>query len=336
MTMNYKTMQAALQRGGLVLTSLAAATVLSSCSDRPPTGVYGETTKLLQQVRADLKALNMSPGDSRKLAVTAYDAGASVMTDPVAVRYTSSSLTRVKVDDDGTVHALALTEEPVSVIIAGTVGQVTQFDTVFVNVLASPAAPPERLVMYFDGDSLGLGAGGSNFMNGALITAAGDTLWDMLVVFTTKDQRVAKPSRYQRWTWIQGVAPGKTWVYGTATLGNKTFSDSLYVHVGWAAEAYIGWNYAGRWGNGTLQVVVQPGGVVYWYNWNSDDASAVTFDDPSAAEAESPGGPSGNIAAFHGATNPRRFTKVGTYTWHSTDNKGNPQTGQVIVKPNPE
>ena len=334
--MNHDRRQSVQRRSGLVIACLAAVATLASCSDRPPTGVHGETTNLLQRVRADFKALNMSPGDSRKISVTAYDAGATPMTDPVALRYTSSSLTRVTVDSDGTVRALARTEEPVTVIIAGTVGQVTQFDTVLVNVVDPPTEQPTRLVMYFDGDSTGLGAGGSNFMNGALVTAAGDTVPDMLVVFTTKDKRVATPSRYQRWTWIQGVAPGKTWVYGTATLGSQTFSDSLYVHVGWAAEAYIGWNYAGRWGNGTLQVVVQPGGVVYWYNWNSEKASAVTFDDPSAAEAESEGGPSGNIPAFQGATNPRRFTKVGTYTWHSTDNKGNPQTGQVIVKPNPE
>lgn len=334
--MNNHTMQSVRHQGGRVIMCLAAATALASCSDRPPTAVFGESTTLLQQVRADYEALNMSPGDTRKITVTPYDAGGTVMKDPVTIKYTSSSLTRVTVDDDGTINARAITEEPVTVIIAGTVGPVTQFDTVVVNVIAPPAAAPARLAMHFDGDSTGLGAGGSNQLYGSLITAAGDTLPDVLAVFTTKDPRVAMASRYQKDTYVRGIAPGKTWVYGSATLGNETFTDSLYVHVGWAAEAYIGWNYTGRWGNGTLQVVLQPGGVVWFYNWSGDDASAITFDDPTAAEAESPGGPSGNIAAFHGATNPRRFTKVGTYTWHSTDNKGNPQTGQVIVKPNPE
>jgi hypothetical protein len=324
------------RRAQLAAGCLAAAAALAGCSDRPPTGVYGQTTALLQHVRSDFKALNLSPGDSRKLTVTAYDAGGAVMSEPVSVTFTSSSTTRVTVAADGTVNARAITEEPVSIIVAGTVGQVTQFDTVLVNVTDPPAAPAVKLTMYFDGDSTGLGAGGSNQLHGALLTAAGDTLPDMLVVFNTRDPRVALPSRYQRDTYVQGIAPGKTWLYGTATLGAQTFVDSIYVHVGWAAEAYMGWNYAGRWGYGSLQVVLQPGGVVWWYNWGSDLASAVTFDDPAAAEADTVGDPSGNIAAFSGGTNPRRFTKPGTYVWHSTDAKGNPQVGQVIVQANPQ
>lgn len=334
--MNSTTTHTIARRSRLGLACLAAAATLASCSDRPPTGVYGETTTLLQKVRSDFKALNMSPGNTRKLTVVAYDAGGAVMSEPVALRYTSSSTTRVSVDDDGTVHAIATTEEPVSIIIAGTSGQVTQFDTMLVNVIDPPAAPAVRLAMHFDGDSTGLGAGGSNYMNGALLTAAGDTLPGMLVVYTTQDQRVAWPSRYQKDTYIQGVAPGKTWVYGTSTLGSETFTDSIYVHVGWAAEAYIGWNYTGRWGNGTLQLILQPGGVVSWYNWGSDTASEVIFDDPAAAAPDTVGGEGGNIPAFHGRNYLRRFLTPGTYTWHSTDAKGNPQEGQVIVKPNPE
>lgn len=323
-------------RSRLAIACTLAATALSSCSDRPPTGVYGETTTLLQSVRSDFKALNLSPHETRKLTVSSYDGGGAPMSEPVTVKYTSSSLTRVTVDDDGTVHALANTEAPVSIIIAGTAGQVTQFDTVLVNVVDPPPAPAVKLGMYFDGDSTGLGAGGSNQLHGVLLTAAGDTIPDMLVVFNTRNRRVAWPNLYQRDTYVQGVAPGKTWIYGVATLGDQTFIDSVYVHVGWSAEAYIGWQANNRWGTGSLQVILQPGGVVWWYNWGSDTAPAVTFDDPSAAAPDTVGAESGNIPAFSGRTNARRFFTPGTYTWHSTDAKGNPQEGQVIVKANPE
>jgi len=312
----------------------ASAAFVSGCSDRPPTGVYGETTTLLQRVRSDYKALNLSPGESKKLTVTSYDAGDAIMKDSVSIRYTSSSTKRVTVDADGTVHAIANSEEPVSIIIAGTQGQVTQFDTVFVNVIDAPAAPAAKLAIHFEGDSTGLGAGSGNQVYGSLITASGDTLQDLLVVFTTKDLRVATASRYQRDTYVYGIAPGQTWLYGTATIGAMTFTDSVQIHVGWAAEAYFGWNVS-RWGNGTLQTVLQPGGVVWWYNWGADMATGVTFEDPSAAKADTVGGPSGNILPFSGATNPRRFTKAGTYVWRTKDLDGNEQVGQIIVKENP-
>jgi hypothetical protein len=333
--MNPTTTMPIMRRTPRILAYVAAGALALGCSDRPPTGVYGETTTLLQRVRSDFKALNMSPGDNRKLTPKSYDAGGSLTTEPVSLRYTSSSTKRVTVDADGTVHALAITEEPVSIIVAGTQGQVTQFDTVFVNVIAAPAAPATKLAMFFDGDSLGLGAGGSNELHGVLLTAAGDTLQNLLVVFSTKDDRIATPSRYQRRTWIQGITPGRTWVYGIATLGSSTFTDSLPIHVGWASEAYMGWTYEGRWGYSGLNLVLQPGGVVYFTNWNDQMSQDLVFDDPTAAEAEIPGGPSGNIPSFKFANNPRRFTKVGTYTWRSKDAKGNAQVGQVIVKANP-
>jgi hypothetical protein len=323
------------RRSSGLLACLAAGAFALGCADRPPTGVYGETTTLLQRVRSDFKALNLSPGDSRKLAPKFYNAGGSLTTDPVSLRYTSSSTKRVTVDDDGTVHALAITEEPVSIILAGTQGQITQFDTVFVNVIDAPPAPATKLAMFFDGDSLGLGAGGSNELHGALLTAAGDTLQEVLVVFTSKDDRIATPSRYQKRTWIQGVTPGQTWVYGVATMGSSTFIDSLPVHVGWAAEAYMSWTYQGRWGDAGLNLVLQPNGVVYFSNWNDQMSQDLVFDDPSVAEAVTPGDSSGNIPSFKFANNPRKFSKPGTYTWRSKDAKGNPQVGQVIVKPNP-
>jgi hypothetical protein len=335
--MNSTTIMSTLTRRTRSALACATAVVLvSGCSDRPPTGVFGETGDLLQDVRVETKALNMSPGDQWKLTPTVFDAANREISGPIALRYTSSSNTRVTVGDDGTIRALALTEEPVSIIVAATSGQVTQFDTVLVNVIDPPASAPVKLAMYFDGDSLGIGAGGSNFLNGTLVTAAGDTLQDVLVVFNTKDERVAKPSRYQRWTWIQGVAPGKTWVYGTATLGSQTFSDSLYIRVGWSAEGNIGWNYTGRWGSGTLQLVIQPNGLVWWYNWSADMASAITFDDPTKAESDGEGGASGNIPAFSGTRHARRFSSPGTYKWRTKDVKGNEQVGEIIVKPNPE
>jgi hypothetical protein len=98
----------------------------------------------------------------------------------------------------------------------------------------------------------------------------------------------------------------------------------------------MNWTYQGRWGYSGLNLVMQPNGVVYFNNFNGDVKSQpITFDDPTAAEAETPGGPSGNIAAFSSASNPRRFTKIGTYTWRSKDALGNEQVGQVTVKPNP-
>jgi hypothetical protein len=336
MTMKPTTiMRAIARRSRTVLPCVAAAALVQGCSDRPPTGVLGETTTLLQRVRADFKALNMSPGDSRKLTPVATDAGGAKLTNGVGLRYTSSSTKRVTVDADGTIHALAITEEPVSVIIAGTQDQVTQFDTVLVNVIDPPAAPATKFVMFFDGDSLGLGAGNSNYINGAVLTAAGDTLPNILVVFTTKDPRVATPNRYQRWTWIYGISPGQTWLYGTATVGATTFRDSLPIHVGWAGEAYMGWTYLSRWGYSGLNVVIQPKGIVYFSNWNDELSQPVIFDDPAAAEAASPGGDSGNIPAFKFANNPRMFSTPGTYTWRSKDGKGNAQVGQVIVKSNP-
>lgn len=333
--MNPTTTMPMMRRTPSILACLAIGAAALGCADRPPTGVYGQTTALLQRVRSDFKALNMSPGDNRKVTPKAYDAGGALTTDPVSLRYTSSSTKRVAVDADGTVHALAITEEPVSIIIAGTQGQITQFDTVFVNVIPAPSAPATRLAMFFDGDSLGLGAGGANELHGALLTAAGDTLQEMLVVFNTRDDRIATPSRYQKRTWIQGVTPGKTWVYGIATMGSSTFTDSLPIHVGWAAEAYMSWTYQGRWGDSGLNLVLQPNGVVYFSNWNDQLSQDLVFDDPTSAEAETPGGPSGNIPAFKFANNPRKFTKPGIYTWRSKDGKGNVQVGQVIVKPNP-
>lgn len=313
----------------------AAVALLSGCSDRPPTGVFGQSPSLLGAVRLNATAVNMTPGETLKLTAAAYNSAGEATTEPVTLRYTSASTKRVTVADDGTVIALALTEEPVNIIAAATQGQVTQFDTVLVNVVDPPVSPPVSFGMMLEGDSTRMGAGGQAHMLGWLLTAAGDTLPDLLIVYTTQDSRVIRVDRYQRDTYLAGVTPGKTWVYGSATLGSATFTDSVYVTVGWAAEAYIGWSYTGRWGSGTLQVLIQPGGVVWWYNWGGNVSKPVIFDDPSAAEAESPGGDSGNIPAFSGGTNPRRFTKVGTHIWHSTDTNGNEYVGQIIVKENP-
>lgn len=328
----------------------AAVALLSGCSDRPPTAVFGQSPSLLGAVRLNATAVNMTPGETLKLTAATYNSAGEATTEPVTLlRYTSTSIKLVTVADDGTLTALALTPQPVSIIAAATQGQVTQFDTVFVHVVDPPVAPPVSFGMKLEGDSTRMGvsaspaywgvSGSMAYMMGWLLTAAGDTLPNLLFVYTTQDSRVIKTSRYQRNTYLQGVTPGKTWVYGSATLGSATFTDSVYVTVGWAAETYMAWNWnnTGRWGfGGTVQLVIQPGGVVWWENWGGGVSKPVIFDDPSAAEAESPGGDSGNIPAFSGSTNPRRrFTKVGTYTWHCTDAKGNDQVGQIIVKENP-
>jgi hypothetical protein len=314
----------------------AAVALLSGCSDRPPTAVFGQSPSLLGAVRLNATALNMTPGETLKLTAATYNSAGEATTEPVTLRYASGSIKRVTVADDGTVTALALTEEPVTITAAATQGQVTQFATVLVNVVDPPVAPPVSIGMMLEGDSTRMGVGSNVYIRGWLLTAAGDTLPNLLIAYTTQDSRVIRIFPFYRDTYLVGVSPGRTWVYGSATLGSATFTDSVYVTVGWAAKADIGWNYTGRWGYySTLQLVIQPGGVVWWSNWGSNVSTPVIFDDPSAAEADSPGGDSGNIPAFSGGTKPRRFTKVGTHTWHSTDAKGNDQVGQIIVKENP-
>lgn len=311
---------------------MAAVALLSGCSERPPTAVFGQSPSLLGAVRLNATALNMSPGETLKLTAAAYNSAGEATTEPLTLRYTSASTKRVTVADDGTVTALALTEEPVNIIAAATQGQVTQFDTVLVNVVDPPVSPPVSFGMMLEGNSTRIGVNDFLYMMGWLLTAAGDTLPNLLIGYTIQDSRVIKDYRFQRDTYVQALTPGKTWVYGSVTLGSATFTDSVYVTVGWRTYAYIGWGDLG-WSNYQLQLVIQPGGVVWWRTYGNV-SKPVIFDDPSAAEADSLGGDSGNIPAFNGNTQ-RRFTKVGTHTWHSTDAKGNDQVGQIIVKENP-
>jgi len=160
------------------------------------------------------------------------------------------------------------------------------------------------------------------------VTPAGDTLWDIPVGYTTSNSK-AKINIYGTTPYFSSSAFGSISVYGSASIYGTTYSDSLTYTITYPNEAYFVWD-----GNGndwyyppSLQVVLKPGGHVYWSNFWGTNSTPITFDDPSLASAYQDGD-SGNIPAFQGQLIYRQFNTPGTIKWHS----GN-QTGTIIVMP---
>ncbi len=329
-----KSLTTSMTRLRMIALACVAAAGATACSDRPPAGVYSDPDPLLGSVHASAHAVNLVAGGTLQLTSNAFNLGGAPVTDLDSLTYTSSSTSRVTVSPTGLVTAIDVTEDPVIVLVTAAKNRVSQVDTVLVNVLPPVTAPPVRFAVGLYGDSLRIAVNNGNQVLGSLITAANDTIPNVLISVSTKDPNIASANRYVRDWYLNGYAPGKTTVYVSTTLSGVTYTDSLQVIVGWATDAYEGFN-SGMWSTLYLQNVIQTGGAMHWYNYNSDLSPAVIFDDPSTALPDTVGAPSGNIDPFSGMSVARRFNAPGTYTWHSTLSDGTVQHGSIIVRTNP-
>ena len=310
----------------LVAASLAAA----ACDQRPPTGVSGNVDALVSKIHIDQRSTTIAVGDTVRLTSASTTLGGTVTPNPANVTYRSISPTQISVTSDGLVTALTPTPDGAVGVVATLISDsATVADTVKVFSTASRETIVKFGLLIDDYDGTTIGVGYSTDLLGYAVTTAGDTITGFPIAYTTSSPK-AQVNIYGDYGYFSSNDFGRVVVYGAATLYGATYQDSVAYTITYADEANVGWN-TGIWNYPpSLQVVLKPGGHVWWYNWGSETSNAVTFDDPSKATAyadDSEGG-SGNIPAFSGTRKARQFNTPGTYTWTSGTQKG-----KVIVMP---
>lgn len=277
-----------------------------------------------------MNAINLTLGDTIRLRPTVREVNGEIVADPIGIRFTSSTPSRVSIDSAGLIRAEALTESPVAIVTAISKDFVTVTDTTLVYV-RSQAIAAQRFVFSIEDDSTGFGVGYTPDYEAYIITPANDTIDDIIVRLTSSNSNILFINRINNSSYINTRSLGTARLYASTTVGRQTFTDSLDLTIGYAAEGQFGWN--GRWyWPEVLQVVIQPGGTVWFFNWGGPTSGPITFNNPAAALASpwDANGGSGNIPAFMGTRHGRRFVTPGTYTW-----TGNGQTGTIIVRANP-
>ena len=343
----------------------------NACNELDPADTFEPITdpsQIFLSLTLNHKAINLStvePWNQVQLVATPRNAVGEPLAGLPPVTFRSSDTTRVHVTEDGLVTARAAGTNLTIVAEILTSENIRRVDTARVNVIATaprqlatftiqpePPAEPiwalEPALWGAPGRTI-LTMAGLNLSNALKLRALDQDdlpVTGLQVFYQSLDPDVAivrSPAGS-----IAPHRPGQvrvvasTFAYGVALADTVTFTMLLPRVHGVRFDPQP---------DSTLRlsaqnVIIRPGGYVFWFNQSLATPVSITFDDPSAA-SEVPelcaryGEPlcgGGNIAAFNGATSAtvpplplagraRRFDTPGTYTYHTS----NGLTGSVTV-----
>lgn len=347
---------------------LAAVAVLllvgsNACNELDPVGTFDPITdpsQIFLSLTLNHKAINLStvePGNQVQLVATPRNALGEPLSGLPPVTFTSSDTTRVHVTADGLVTARAAGNNLRIIAEIVTPDNIRRVDTATVNVIGTAPRqlatftiqpePPAEPVWAIEPALWGgpgrtiLNLAGLNLSNALRLRALDQDnlpVTGLQVFYQSLDPEVAlirNPSGT-----VVAYRPGQvkvtvsTFAYGVALADTVTFTMLLPRVHGVRLEPQP---------DSTLRlsadnVIVRPGGYVFWFNQSLATPISITFDEPAAA-SEVPelcawyGEPlcgSGNIAEFNGETSitvprmpiagrARRFDTPGTYTYHTSN-----------------
>lgn len=335
--------------------SVGCATDSKNAAFAPPS----DPANMYWLLRMDQHAIQLMPDSTLQVNAAAYTALGTVYTPAtgasVTTTWRSLDSTKVKVSSAGLVSAVALTQNPVKVIVAQQIGNLTRADTLQVNVsnttsvLATFSITPT--------DSAKVAELSSRFLAVSTLTSGGTAIPGVMAYYHIADTTVAQLSNL--WssgsglsqTSVLGKKVGTTLVTGTVWMNGVAKTDTFTLTVGYPISALfvsIGYSQAT---NGTSvpslspdTIVMGPGGSIRWTNNSSIDTVDVIFDQPSlvlpdsSSTANNSGG--GNILAIPGDTlgtvslaSRSRFRRIvvpGTYSY-TVQPYG--IVGYIVVKP---
>jgi len=314
-------------RRGLIASATFAMAVgaVAACTDRTPTATDKNPTALPVTLSLSPHGLTMAKNDTLTLTPTVKALDGSVIQDLSGITYVSLAPKVVTVSENGLLTAIDTSSDPVKVAAKLQRDFSTVVDTVQLIVTPTRLAPLTFVMQIDTLDGTTFGIGYSTDILPVATTPAGDTVYP-IATYTTSDPK-AKVNVYGSYGYFSSNTFGAVKAYATANIYGTTYTDSVTYHITYPSEAYVGWGGSSWYYPPALQVVLKPGGHVYWYNYFSDNSTDIVFDDPSKASAYQ-GGDSGNIPGFHGMSVYRQFNTPGTIKWTSGG-----QTGTIIVQP---
>jgi hypothetical protein len=336
--------------------SLGCATSAKDAAFAPPS----DPASLYWLLRVDQHAVQLLPDSTLQLHAATYTALGTTYTPPagVAVTTTWRSLdsTKVTVSPTGLIGAVAVTQNPVKVIVAQQVGNLTRADTLQVkvstntSVLATFSITPT--------DSAKVAASSSRFLAVQTLLSNGTAIPGVMAYYHIQDTTVARLSSL--WTSgnsvsqtsVLGKKVGTTLVTGTVWMNGVAKTDTFTLTVGYPiSNLIVNVGYFPEGPNGSNiplitpdTIVIGPGGSIRWTNNTGTDTINVIFDQPSfvladsssAANNSGPGDilaiPSDTLGAASLASRSRfrRIVVPGTYSY-TIQPYG--IVGYVVVKP---
>jgi len=322
----------------------------------------------------------MAVGGTLQLGVTGHTLSGTPMAraDFDSVMYympNPSDTLRVRITPDGMVTALASTgfQNPVLIFVIPFKNGLAKEDMVTIQVTDNAIAGISRLSIHpIPPDSTKLAQGSYEFLSPIIENATtGEQIesptlrltvnpddqskvmtWFSIATPPSIDPNQVVQSSDDRccgnWNFFLAKAnTGSAWIHAQANVYGTTLQDSVLFTFTPRYEIAINIvNVFGTFaisGNGNTAGYVAPGGIVDIRNGTTPALQlpiTVTFDDPSAALAVSPGSASGNVVDLPPRTTTyRKFVTPGTYHWTATvGGSVPPYTGQttfgtVVVQP---
>jgi plastocyanin len=312
-------------RLSIVSVLAVVATLMSACgSDAPvipklvtdPAALY---TSLTLNHRAVILS-TVAPYDTIRLDVVPLDAAGQSLQDVAGalgpVTYSSPSPSKVQVDSDGLVHALAPASQ-LQVVATLRIGNVSHRDYVYITV-TNQATPPTMATFSIhpvspDSAKTGISPYGSKTLSVRALDEHNDPIPGVFASFTSTNPAVATVDAHSGS--VRGLVRDTTTLVATTTVYGVTKIDSLPFVIGFPITGTVNINLA-PYNFSPTSDTIGVGGRVTWANHSTKQSVDVVFDDPSHVSG-------GNIAPmvamypWSPASAARTFTAAGVYTYHS-------------------
>jgi len=297
---------------------------LAACGNEPPSVAPIAVDKVVAKVWTTERGITMAVGDSYQLHASAIGLnGQSIPVDTgtAGFQFSTADTSYIHIASDGTIQAIKETDafSPARVVVSLRAGGANRADSIYVVVTATRQQVAAVNIHPAPGDSTRAAVYSAIFLTPSALDSSGNAVPGIYVaVWSNPEQVLIDPFYYLMFTFV----PGKQWVYASATAYGQTYRDSVQYEFLYPASSDL---YIGPAVSGTgialspavegRAVIVQPCGVVTWYN-NTSDALDLVFDDPSKTGVCTPGDATGNaLNIAPGASVSRKVPAVGTLNY---------------------
>lgn len=304
--------------------SLAALVSGMGCSSDSVLEPAQNGADMFWAVRLNHHSITMATGETLQLATAALTPTGQPFPNAGTPVYHSSDTTKVFVDANGLVTARATaTNIMLTTTIQSTQYNITNADTAYINVTATPQAIASFSIQ--PADSTILGAGSSLTLMPAIKDGGGTDVGDIVVRYGSADPGALfiDPTYGS----LDGRRLGKTKVWAEATAYGVTYTDTVEMTVTYPVQFEFDF-YQYPYNDPNAPVYLSDAGVTVRVNATvtfsngTETPISVTFDHTDGIEG-------GNIPAFttDDGDQTRKFTTLGTYQVSTSIN----QSAKIVV-----